>query len=989
MSETKTTDIFTDLNEPQQEAVRATEGPVLILAGAGSGKTKCLTHRMAYIVAEHKAELDEILMVTFTNKAAQELGHRILKILGHDESAWAKNPNLVMRRRLPWVGTFHSICVRLLRAEAENIGLSRSFTIFDSDDSLLVIKQALKDKNLDPKQYSPQAIRSIISNAKNELQTAAQYETYADGHFQTIAVDVFKNYEKELKKLSALDFDDLIGETVRMLENNPAIKAKYNKLFKYVMVDEYQDTNHAQYRLTLALMNPTAKNLCVVGDDYQCLLPNTKVLTLEKELPIEKVKKGTKIVAASGFGETQQFSVNEVRTTKYKGSVVQIRTKSGRSVTMTPEHICFARLQPKEGQWYVYLMFRADKGYRLGITRGIRNPGKGEINGLLARANQERADKMWIIVVTSSLVEARYQEELLSLKYQIPKVLFFSLGRDGLTFTQKHIDQIYKEIDTTTNAENLMADYLLFSEYPHFRPQAVTTELSNLYPGRAQAYLIQFGDSRVETKLPWHAHRVRLTTSNTALLERLSNAGIETRADKKSRRVETSRKHFADAYTLAEELSKAGEVDLHRAARLTKEDRNFPWQPAAHLRPGMLVPIVEDGKVVTAEIAEVVFEQYEGLVYDIDVVESNTLIANGIVVHNSIYGWRGANFKNILNFARDFPGTTVIKLEQNYRSTKTILKGANQIVDRIKRKSDKKLWTDNEEGPPITVFEAHNAYGEADFIAEEARVLHNMGKNWGEFAVLYRTNAQSRVIEEIFLNEGVPYRLIGALRFYERKEVKDILAYLRFLLNQSDTHSLARIINVPTRGIGPKTLATGGEKVQAFLNEMATLRAMVAESTPQVVIETLLKTIKYQDYVNDGTPEGEARWENVEELKNLAFEFENLEDFLEHVALVSDVDNYDGSADAVTMMSMHAAKGLEFTTVFLTGMEEGLFPHLRALEDQSEMDEERRLCYVGMTRARKRLYLTHARQRIIHGGLTSTLPSRFLAELDESLLDRI
>ncbi len=624
MEATKTTNIFTDLNEPQCEAVKATEGPVLILAGAGSGKTKCLTHRLAYIVAEDKAQLDEILCITFTNKAAQELGHRILRILGHDEREWEKNPNLVMRRRLPWVGTFHSICVRLLRAEAENIGLARSFTIFDSDDSLAIIKTALKDKNLDPKQYSPQAIRSIISNAKNELLTAHQYEAYAEGHFQQVALEVFKVYEAELKKLSALDFDDLIGVTVKMLENHPEIKAKYNKLFKYVMVDEYQDTNHAQYRLTIALTNPKTKNLCVVGDDMQ-----------------------------------------------------------------------------------------------------------------------------------------------------------------------------------------------------------------------------------------------------------------------------------------------------------------------------------------------------------------------------SIYSWRGANFKNILNFSRDFPGTTVVKLEQNYRSTKTIIKGAGQIVEKIKQKTDKVLWTDNEDGVPITIFEAHNAYGEADFIASEARALHSLGKNWGDFAVLYRTNAQSRVIEEIFLNEGVPYRLVGALRFYERKEVKDILAYLRFLLNPDDTHSLARIINVPTRGIGPKTFQAMGEKVQNFLREMNTLRAMVKESTPQVVIETLLKTIKYQDFISDGTPEGEARWENVEELKNLAFELDNLDDFLEHVALVSDVDNYDGSADAVTMMSIHAAKGLEFTTVFLTGMEEGLFPHLRALENQSEMDEERRLCYVGMTRARKRLYLTHARQRIIHGGLTSTLSSRFLSELDESLLDRV
>lgn len=989
MQTTSSADIFESLNEPQCEAVKATEGPVLILAGAGSGKTKCLTHRLAYIVAERKAELDEILAITFTNKAAQELGHRILKILGFPTADWEKNPNLVMRRRLPWVGTFHSICVRLLRAEAENIGLSRNFTIFDSDDSLTLIKSILKEKNLDPKQYSPQAIRSIISNAKNELLTASQYEAYADGHFQTIAVEVFKAYEKELKKLAALDFDDLIGQTVKMLEENPAIQAKYHRQFKYVMVDEYQDTNHAQYRLTLALTNPQTKNLCVVGDDYQCLLPGTRVMKVDAEGLIEKLRPNTPVLAASGFGKTGVFTATEVAKRPYKGSVVKVKTKSGKTLIVTPEHICFARLQPKENQWYVYLMYRADKGYRVGITRGIRNPGKGEINGLMVRANQERADKMWIVKTAGTLSEARYWEELLSLQYRLPKVVFFVTGRPEMKIEQKHVDQLFKEIDTAVGAEELMADHLLFEKFPHFRPQAVTAELSNFYPGRAQAYLVQFGDSRANEKLPWHAHRIRLTTANNSVQQKLVDVGFALRTDKKSLRFETSRKHLAEAFPLAESLSRAGEVDLYHQARLTKEDRNFTWQPASHLRPGMLVPIVKNGEVINDEIISVAFRYYEGSVYDVNVQDSHTLIANGILVHNSIYGWRGANFKNILNFNRDFPGTSVIKLEQNYRSTKTILKGANQIVNRLKKKSEKKLWTDNEDGAPITVFEANNAYNEADFLVGEIKALRGLGYHWSDFAVLYRTNAQSRVIEEIFLNEGVPYRLVGALRFYERKEVKDVLAYLRFLLNPLDTHSMARIVNTPPRGIGPKTFSAGGEKVQRFLAEMALLRSELESSSPQQVIEALLKTINYQDFISDGTPEGEARWENVEELKNLAFEFDNLADFLEHVALVSDVDNYDGSADAVTMMSIHAAKGLEFTTVFLTGLEEGLFPHLRSLENESEMDEERRLCYVGMTRACKRLYLTHARQRIIHGGLTSTLPSRFLYELDDSLVDRV
>lgn len=616
--------ILDSLNEPQQLAVKATEGPVLILAGAGSGKTKCLTHRLAYIVDQQKANLNEILCITFTNKAAQELAHRILKILGHPLESWQKNPNLVMRRTLPWVGTFHSICVRLLRQEAEAIGLHKSFTIFDSDDSLTLIRRILKEKNLDPKQYSPQAIRSIISNAKNELMGPQEYQQYVQGHFQQVAQEIFSGYQRELNKLSALDFDDLIGKTVKMLEENPEIKAKYQAQFKYVMVDEYQDTNHAQYKLTRLLTNPKTNNLCVVGDDFQ-----------------------------------------------------------------------------------------------------------------------------------------------------------------------------------------------------------------------------------------------------------------------------------------------------------------------------------------------------------------------------SIYGWRGANFQNILNFAKDFSGTNVIKLEQNYRSTKTILGGANQIIAKVKKKSEKKLWTDNEDGPPITIYEASNAYSEADFIVTEIKALKGMNYGWQDFAVLYRTNAQSRTLEEIFLAEGVPYRLIGALRFYERKEIKDILAYLRYLTNKDDTHSLARIINLPPRGIGPKTFEKGGEKVEAFLVQMNQLREQIPTSQPHTIIENIIQTIRYRDFIVDGTEEGESRWENVEELKNLAFEFDNLDDFLEHVALVSDVDNFDSGAEAVTLMTLHASKGLEFTTVFMTGLEEGLFPHMRAVDDDSEMDEERRLCYVGMTRARKRLYLTHARTRMVHGMMNSTLASRFLNEIDSGLVDRI
>lgn len=616
--------ILSGLNPAQIAAVKATEGPVLILAGAGSGKTKCLTHRLAYIVERGLATTDQVLAISFTNKAAQELGGRILRILGFPLIDWQRNPNLAIRRRLPWVGTFHSICVRILRLEGEQIGLSGTFTIFDEDDARALIRDILKDLNLDSKQYSPTAIRSLISGAKNELLTPDQYAKYVQGHFQQIALEVYRQYQKRLQNLCALDFDDLIGQTVRLLEQFPETRAKYHRRFRYLMVDEYQDTNQAQYRLTALLTDPKTQNICVVGDDYQ-----------------------------------------------------------------------------------------------------------------------------------------------------------------------------------------------------------------------------------------------------------------------------------------------------------------------------------------------------------------------------SIYGFRGANFHNILNFSRDFPKAQAFKLEQNYRSTKTILSGADYIIKRVKRRSDKTLWTDNENGAPITVFEANNAFGEAEFLLGEIRALKSLNYRYNDFAVLYRTNAQSRILEEAFLAAGIPYRLVGAVRFYERAEIKDLLAYLRFLLNHQDAYALKRIINLPPRGIGPKTFQAGGEKVRNFLALIEGIRQTMKSASPLSTLEEVIKVTKYQDYLTDGTPEGEGRWENVEELMNLASEFETVTDLLEHVALVSDVDNYDPSAEAVILMTLHSSKGLEFTTVFLTGMEEGLFPHLRTFDEEAEMDEERRLCYVGMTRAKKRLYLTLARQRLIHGGLTTTIPSRFIREIDESILDRI
>ena len=626
------------LNPEQRRAVETTEGPLLIQAGAGSGKTKTLTHRIAYIIASQKAYPTNILAVTFTNKAAKEMRERVAKLLGDR----AEN-----RGFMPYMGTFHSICVRLLRQDGEHIGIPRSFVIFDETDRVNAIKQASKQLHIDEKSFPARTLSSIISSAKNDLISAQEYADVAMSPAQRAAAQVYPLYQQALRDASALDFDDLIARTVSMLETQPEIRAKWQTQFKYIMIDEYQDTNAAQYKLVKLLTNQD-KNIAVVGDDWQ-----------------------------------------------------------------------------------------------------------------------------------------------------------------------------------------------------------------------------------------------------------------------------------------------------------------------------------------------------------------------------SIYSWRGADFRNILNFERDYPNCTVIKLEQNYRSTKHILEAAHGVITRNQQRSDKKLWTSSEGGLPVQILQLANERAEGEAVVRRIRDGLDRGvRNYRDYAVLYRTNAQSRAMEETFIHYGIPYKIVGGTRFYDRKEIKDLIAYLRLIFQPEDRVSFERIVNVPARGVGGKSVETffawqrasgltlkqaldhSGEcseitpRARKSLGELAdilgSLRELVNETPPVALIDSLVRRIDYLGYLDDGTAQGESRQENVKELIGVAQTYQEvgLDGFLEEVALISDLDQADLNSDAVTLMTLHAAKGLEFPVVFMIGMEETIFPHSRALYDQSEMEEERRLCYVGMTRAREELYLISATGRMLYGGVQHNPPSRFLSEVD-------
>ncbi len=630
--------LFEGLNPEQRRAVETTEGPLLIQAGAGSGKTKTLTHRIAYLIATKKATPFNILAVTFTNKAAKEMRHRVAELLGAD----AEN-----RGFMPYMGTFHGICVRLLRQDGEAIGIPRSFVIFDETDRQASIKQVSKQLMIDEKTFPARALSSLISSAKNELITPEEYAGMAQSPAQQTAAKVYPRYQRSLKDAMALDFDDLINRTVELFKTQPEIRKKWQEQFKYIMIDEYQDTNAAQYQLVNMVTNAD-KNIAVVGDDWQ-----------------------------------------------------------------------------------------------------------------------------------------------------------------------------------------------------------------------------------------------------------------------------------------------------------------------------------------------------------------------------SIYSWRGADFRNILKFEKDFKDCTIIKLEQNYRSTKNILDAAHAIITKNAQRSDKQLWTDAGDGLPVQMVQVGSERAESEAIIRRIRQGLDSGRfHYRDYAVLYRTNAQSRSIEEGLVHYGIPYRVVGGVRFYDRKEIKDVIAYLRLIFQPEDLVSFERIVNVPARGVGAKSIqnffafkqSSGLSLLQALqradecaeltpkarkaLSELgdilASLRTVSEDAAVSGLIDSLLRRIDYLNYLGDGTPQGEARQENVKELLSVAREYseEGLAGFLEEVALVSDLDSANFDGDAVTLMTLHAAKGLEFPVVFMTGLEESIFPHSRALYDQSEMEEERRLCYVGMTRARRELYMIHASSRMLYGGVQHNAPSRFLSEID-------
>ncbi|HSF07263.1 MAG TPA: UvrD-helicase domain-containing protein [Methylomirabilota bacterium] len=862
--------ILDDLNPAQREAVTAGDGPLLVLAGAGSGKTRVIAYRIAWLIGVQGLSPRNVVAVTFTNKAAEEMARRVDDLL------------LPVGLKAPLIATFHSACVRILRQHGSSIGLPSHFVIYDEEDRLALVKECMKEGELADRAFTPAAAVHRISYLKNQMVSVADALRDARGPWEQKAALVYSRYEKRLREVGAVDFDDLLLLTGRLLEEVPEVLAWYRGLWRHVLVDEYQDTNRAQYKI-ICLLTSEHRNICVVGDPDQCVVEGTMVETPEGAKLVEHVREGDHVLAAAGWGSTGIARVEAVRRSRFDGTAVRIRTEGGRELRTTPNHVLFARV-----------------------------------------ANSHRG-----------------------------------IGANTVHFTM-------------------------------------------------------FGDPRPHA---WHEHRIQLVSSDQGLWEAVSLVARPRPGRRRTWRIETSRKDYDKGLEFAGSLCQVADLQVVRRARLTP-NKAFQFMPASHVRPGMLVPILDSGKVREVRVASVEVSGYQGFVYDLTVEHLRNYGAGGLVVHNSIYKWRGADIRNILDFERDFPGTRVVRLEQNYRSTQRVLALAASVIAHNVQRKDKGLWTMNPEGEKARLYRAWDEHEEANFVAQAILGLRTEAVSWDGVAVFYRTNAQSRVLEDALRRARIPYAIVGSVRFYERKEIKDALAYLRLTLNPADDVAFRRAVQAPARGIGHTTLARldevaardgtplltvaanppldvrgrarkSLEDFAALFPRLAAQRALV---TPPAFIDAVLDASGYREALKqERSPEAEARLENLEELVAAAEDYTvtqaepTLAGFLDSVALMSDVDEWEQGQSRVTLMTLHAAKGLEFPVVFLTGMEEGVFPHARSLNEPEEIEEERRLCYVGLTRARERLYLTWALHRRIHGYGVGE-PSRFLREMPEAEL---
>jgi DNA helicase-2/ATP-dependent DNA helicase PcrA len=698
-----------DLNPAQREAVLTTEGPLLVIAGAGSGKTRVLTYRVAHLINAVGAKPNEILAITFTNKAAGEMRERLQRLLGRSGQGL-------------WILTFHAACGRILRREAQRLGYRSNFTIYDQADQIRLVKQCLEELERDPKRFTPRGIHNQISHAKNRLISPDEYANQVQSFYDQTVADVYQLYQRRLFASNAVDFDDLLMLTVDVLERFPDVREKWQQAFRYILVDEYQDTNHAQYRL-LQLLAEKHGNVCAVGDPDQCVVAGTLITMADgTKKPIEDVRVGDEVLSCYGSGRFGPARVTR-RHRASRRTGVAITTESGRRIVSTPEHTHFAGFKSgKTPQRHMtYLMWKRGCGFRIGTSQTYTNGQPRSVAGPAFRMNGEHADATWIIGVHPTEARARASETLLSLKYQLPTLPFVARpyhGHEGrsLVADQGLIDQVFAGLDTEAAGRQLLREQGLSFDHPHF--SAATTTSGRRVRRRLTVTLC--GDPRDGRTL----HRLALFGYDEEGRRALETTGLSIRPAYKGStgwRVEASHSDFSSLIEKVERIEDAVDVSVRFTARLAarsglpgKDSNSLPFMPASAVRPGMLM-VNETGEFEVVEGVDPV--ELEAPVYDIDVEQTHNFIANGLVTHNSIYGFRGADISNILDFERDFPGTRTIALEQNYRSTNSILEAANTVITNNRERKPKELWSELGDGEPVRVVEVEDEHAEARFVA--------------------------------------------------------------------------------------------------------------------------------------------------------------------------------------------------------------------------------------------------------------------------------
>jgi DNA helicase II / ATP-dependent DNA helicase PcrA len=1035
------------LNPEQREAVETLDGPVLVLAGAGTGKTRVLTTRIAHILSLGRARPSEILAVTFTNKAALEMKQRIGEMAGAAVEG------------MPWLGTFHAIGVKILRRHAEMVDLNSNFTILDIDDQLRLMKQVLQADNIDEKRWPARHLAAVIDGWKNRGLLPDQVRRGEGAAFAgDRGIKLYAAYQARLKSLNAVDFGDLLLENIRLFQSNAQVLQHYQHRFRFILVDEYQDTNVAQYLWLRLLGQSTAsapsllpaaprqegpafagddtagdqsgsagewerdrisatrqpRNICCVGDDDQCVVAGTPITLPDGDTrPVEMMEPGDLVLSSHGSGEFRAAKILRVHRKSVAGPLVAITTRGGRRLVTTPEHTHFAGYKPglTPQAYFTYLMYKQGVGCRLGTSQ-VYTAGQIEpMAGFRQRALQERADAVWVIGTHENEQAARAEEYILSLTWRIPALPFVPRqgSRNGLVHDPAYLKRVFAAFDTEAEARRLLVERGLSPEHPHYRPQLRDANRRNVV-------LTLCGDRRGATPM----HRIAIVGNDKTGRQALEALGLPVgtaTAGSDSWRFETANSSYGALMEMVRRVETVFPINLVRTARLGRQwgdasgDDSLPLLPAGSIMPGMALFAADGGYDVVERVER---PQGSGEVFDLDIENTHNFVAGGIVTHNSIYGWRGAEVDNILRFEKDFPGAKIIRLERNYRSTGHILAAASHLIAHNQGRLGKTLRPVGDAGEKVTVTSAWDSEEEARIIGEEIENLQRNGHSLDEMAILVRASFQTREFEDRFATLGLRLRLIGGARFYERAEIRDALAYLRCVNSERDDLAFERIVNVPRRGIGDATVRLLYEHGRAAdLSLMAAARAMTAtgELKPKVrqalrelvaafdrwrsqsrnlshneLAEIVLDESGYTEmWQRERSADAAGRLENLKELVRSMEKFENLPGFLEHIALVLEAER-DPGAEAVSIMTLHAAKGLEFDTVFLPGWEEGLLPHQRSLDDdgRAALEEERRLAHVGLTRARKRAKIYFVSHRRVRGSWNATVASRFIDELPAS-----